>query len=76
MHITGTANPNKIELLSATTPINRGINAPPIIAVIIKPESSLALFGILSTVIEKTRGKIFAKPKPPVNIQIIAMVWF
>ena len=74
MHITGTMNPNKTDILSATNPITGGINAPPIIAEIINPESSFALSGILSTVIEKTRGKILAKPKPPVNMQIIAMV--
>jgi len=69
----GTTNPIKIVVLSATNPIMGGSMAPPTIAVTINPESSLDRSGILSTVIEKIKGNIFANPKPvntiPMNVR-------
>ena len=64
----------KIEVPSATMPIIGGIIAPPTIEETIKPDNSLVYSGILSIVIEKSRGKIFAKPSPtseiPINVSI------
>ena len=55
-------------------PIIGGIIAPPAIEETIKPDNSFVYSGILSIVIEKSRGKIFAKPRPvrktPINVRI------
>ena len=74
IHRRGTINAVSIEVLSATIPIIGGITAPPAIEETIKPDNSLVRPGILSMVIEKIRGKIFAKPRPasrtPINVSV------
>ena len=70
--MTGTRKPVKTENLSAIAPNRRGMRAPPAMAVIINPESSLVLCGIFSTVIEKTRGNTLPNPKPVIMIQMKA----
>lgn len=59
--------PTATVLRSLTQPISKGITAPPEIAIIISPEISLLLIGYLSTVIEKTSGKILATESPIMN---------
>ena len=56
--------PTATLLISLTQPIINGIRAPPETAIIIRPEISLLLLGYFSTVMEKTRGKIFATASP------------
>ena len=68
---TGTRNPTISPNPSAKAPNKIGIKAPPIMAVIINPDSSFALSGILSIVIEKISGKILANPRPIIIIEII-----
>ncbi len=63
-----TIKPAINEKISATAPKITGTNAPPIMAVTIKPEISLLRSGMASIVIENTNGKILAKPKPIMNI--------
>lgn len=50
-----------------------GITAPPAIEETIKPDNSLVWLGMLSMVIEKISGKIFANPSPvsrtPTNVK-------
>ena len=58
---------------SAVTPNNTGTTAPPIMAVIISPDISFARAGIVSTVIEKISGNMFAKPSQVRNMNENAM---
>ena len=54
--------------LVLTNPITDGIIAPPDTAMMIKPETSLALSGNLFKAKENMRGNIFPIPKPKINI--------
>src|ERR1035441_10022038 len=51
-------------LWSAAKPIMGGKNAPPTMAVTIRPDNSLVRSGRLSTANENASGKILAKPRP------------
>ena len=74
MHMAGTEKPHKMEVLSATAPITRGITAPPSIAVTIRPESSLEYSGILSIAMENMSGNILPNPKAMITRAIKAAV--
>ena len=54
---------------SLAQPINIGKTVPPIRPIIIKPETSFFLAGILSKAWEKIIGKIFEFPSPIKAIQ-------
>jgi hypothetical protein len=73
---TGTRNPAINPNRSAVTPNTTGIKAPPMMAVIIRPEISLARAGIVSTAMEKISGNIFAKPSPVRKINTKAIISF
>ncbi len=54
--------------MSATPPTSISTNVLPIISVTILLRISLLLSGMVSTLMEKINGKIFAKPSPITKI--------
>lgn len=57
-------------ILLLTTPIKGGINAPPTMAIISKPDISLDREGIPFMAIENTNGKRFPAPSPTIKMAI------
>ena len=64
-----TINPPFTEKFFWTNPINKGIIAPPMIAMVISPEISLLLAGLLLMVKAKINGNRLADANPTNTIE-------
>jgi hypothetical protein len=73
-HTNGTRSAHLVEVASAINPMINGTIAPPTMAVTIRPDNSLILSGIFSTVMLKIKGKILANPNPIRKMLTIASV--
>jgi len=73
MEATSTSIPTAGLLRSPIQPTSSGMTAPPLIAIIIRPDISLLRSGYFPIVIEKTSGQIFATAIPIMKTSTHAM---